>query len=445
MITKSDFENIDSRIKKITEQEVSVIEDKSELPPVLDELEDNNKTYSIIASILFIDIRKSTYLTENSQAKSMVKIYRSFMRMTVDCVRKNGGVTRQFLGDRIMGVFMDSYYENGSVKEKAVDKAVNAARAMQTLNDYSLNKHLKENVNGKIIECGIGIDYGKILVTKVGMYGTEGNAEKENETSFVWVGNATNHASKYSDLADEGEIFISESVYKILSDDLKKDKWNKVAKSKGMKIYNGYVSSKFYLDFVTELSNAVVPEQKDCSDDKKQLADIIKVASDTYERMVLKEKHLAVQEEKLNRKERDVQKYGISVYDKLLSILSDAYCHEDIIKGSDIDYWQHVVRQIYSLGSILGRDKESIRDCLAAYLIDIYDCLGAYNKAFEEMKYMAEYSSWVLLEGKTLEWAKEKKKVSDLSFELKWRIEHYSSEIDVSTFKEYLEEVQKYG
>ena len=33
----------------------------------------------------------------------------------------------------------------------------------------------------------------------------------------------------------------------------------------------------------------------------------------------------------------------------------------------------------------------------------------------------------------------------DLSFELKWRIEHYSSEIDVSTFKEYLEEVQKYG
>ena len=340
---------------------------------------------------------------------------------------------------------MDSYYEDGSVKEKAVDKAVNAARAMQTLNDYSLNKHLKENVNGKIIECGIGIDYGKILVTKVGMYGTEGNAEKENETSFVWVGNATNHASKYSDLADEGEIFISESVYKILSDDLKKDKWNKVAKSKGMKIYNGYVSSKFYLDFVTELSNAVVPEQKDCSDDKKQLADIIKVASDTYERMVLKEKHLAVQEEKLNRKERDVQKYGISVYDKLLSILSDAYCHEDIIKGSDIDYWQHVVRQIYSLGSILGRDKESIRDCLAAYLIDIYDCLGAYNKAFEEMKYMAEYSSWVLLEGKTLEWAKEKKKVSDLSFELKWRIEHYSSEIDVSTFKEYLEEVQKYG
>ena len=31
----------------------------------------------------------------------------------------------------------------------------------QTVIDYSLNKHLKTNVNGKVIECGIGIDYGK--------------------------------------------------------------------------------------------------------------------------------------------------------------------------------------------------------------------------------------------------------------------------------------------
>lgn len=102
-LTKSDFEHLDSRIKSITEQNVEQIEINSDLPPTVEQLEDNNKTYSIMAAILFIDIRKSTYLTENSQSKSMVKIYRSFMRMAVDCVRKNGGVTRQFLGDRIMG------------------------------------------------------------------------------------------------------------------------------------------------------------------------------------------------------------------------------------------------------------------------------------------------------------------------------------------------------
>ena len=132
MFNKSDFDSINERLQKITEKSVEQIVVDSNLPPTIGDLEDNNKAYVIQAAILFIDIRKSTYLTENSQVKSMVKIYRSFMRMAVDCVRKNDGVTRQFLGDRIMGVFMDSIGENNSVTEKAVDKAVNCARSLQT-------------------------------------------------------------------------------------------------------------------------------------------------------------------------------------------------------------------------------------------------------------------------------------------------------------------------
>ena len=83
----------------------------------------------------------------------MVKIYRFFMRMAVECVRKSGGVTRQFLGDRIMGVFIDSVNEKNEVIFKAVDKAIEVARSLQTVIDFSLNKHLKTNVNGKMIEC----------------------------------------------------------------------------------------------------------------------------------------------------------------------------------------------------------------------------------------------------------------------------------------------------
>lgn len=96
-LTKTDFDNLDVRIENIVSQSVEQIQVETDLPPTIDQLQDNNKTYSLVAAILFIDIRKSTYLTENSQAKSMVKIYRSFMRMAVECVRKNGGVTRQFL------------------------------------------------------------------------------------------------------------------------------------------------------------------------------------------------------------------------------------------------------------------------------------------------------------------------------------------------------------
>ena len=56
--SKNDFEKVDLRIKKITEQTVEQIEIDSELPPTIEQLEDNNRTYSIMAAILFIDIRK---------------------------------------------------------------------------------------------------------------------------------------------------------------------------------------------------------------------------------------------------------------------------------------------------------------------------------------------------------------------------------------------------
>ena len=298
-LTKSDFDKLDLRIKSITEQSVEQIEVNSDLPPTVEQLEDNNKTYSIMAAILFIDIRKSTYLTENSQAKSMVKIYRAFMRMAVDCVRKNGGVTRQFLGDRIMGVFIDSIDEEGNIYEKAVDKAVSTARSLQTVIDFSLNKHLNSNVNGKIIECGIGIDYGKVLVTWVGMYGVESDKNKENETNCVWVGNATNYASKYSDIASGGEIFISENVYKNLSEEYK-EVWTKSAKYKDTKLFQGYITKDYYFEFSEELGSSVrINEDNTIElDTSRQLADGIKEIEKLQNKLIQREKELAVLEDR---------------------------------------------------------------------------------------------------------------------------------------------------
>ncbi len=311
-LSKSDFVKLDSRLKNIIDQPVEQIEINSDLPPTIEQLEDNNKTYSIVAAILFVDIRKSTYLTENSQAKSMVKIYRSFMRMAVDCVRKNGGVTRQFLGDRIMGVFIDSVDESGLIVEKAVDKAINTARSLLTVIDYSLNKYLKSKVNGKIIECGIGVDYGKVLVTQVGMYGVEQDENKENEVDCVWVGSTTNHASKYSDLASGGEIFISDNVYKQLSD-CYKDVWTEVAKYKGSKLFRGYVTSDYYLDYFEELGSSTKVEPDDSGDTENQLLIGIKEIERLQNNLIQREKEVAVLEEKLKKEkyaQETVQEQG---------------------------------------------------------------------------------------------------------------------------------------
>lgn len=431
-MNKSDFDKIDERLKSITEQAVEQIEVKSDLPPTIEQLEDNNKTYAIMAAILFIDIRKSTYLTENSQAKSMVKIYRAFMRMAVDCVRKNGGVTRQFLGDRIMGVFIDSKDENEQVTEKAVDKAINAARSLQTVIDYSLNKHLKSNVNGKLIECGIGIDYGRVLVTQVGMYGVESDANKENEVDCVWVGNTTNHASKYSDLAMGGEIFISNSVYKGLSEEYK-EVWSQSAKYKGTKLFQGYVTSAYYLDFTEELGHPLRVENDSTTerDTSQQLAEGIKEIEILQNKLIQRERELAVLEEKLKKenqelitkannesitklneidKRKKIEKEKDSLVSRVNSlikkIISSSFCREyEFIKNIGMEKWLEIDEFYHFLGTMQGFDEDSINDNTFEF-IEIYSYFNNFVRSYKYMVSMAKKNySWIYINENTFKWA----------------------------------------
>lgn len=473
MLNKADFEKLDERLKNITMQPVEQIAIDTDVPPTIEDMEDNNKTYVIQSAILFIDIRKSTYLTENSQAKSMVKIYRAFMRMAVECIRKNAGVTRQFLGDRIMGVFIDSVDENGNVTDKAVDKAINCARSLQTAIDFSLNKYLKNNVNGKIIECGIGIDYGKVLVTKVGMYGVESDETKENEMDCVWVGNATNHASKYSDLASGGEIFISDSVYKALSDELKQeDVWKKSAKYKGTKLFSGYVAQDYYLDYAEELGNPVKVESDNTvqQDTSYQLADGIQKIEELQNKLIQRERELAVLEEKLKKENSEYQqKYEIKNAEKEKAIgernqarknyhdiLDLSYgAVKDVIEGSfwrNYEYIEQIgekrwesIEIVYQLLAKLKGDDEVSLMAKAFKFIEVFAYFKQYDKAYQYMVAMAKGNhTWIYINEATFKWACEQNKgwkvISAMEDNLKNNRVAYAKQED---YKEYIERLKK--
>ena len=430
--SKNDFEKVDLRIKKITEQAVEQIEINSEVPPTIEQLEDNNKTYSIMAAILFIDIRKSTYLTENSQAKSMVKIYRSFMRMAVDCVRKNGGVTRQFLGDRIMGVFIDSVDENGNMVDSASDKAINAARSLQTVIDYSLNKYLKNNVNGKVIECGIGIDYGKVLVTQVGMYGLESDENKENEVDCVWVGNTTNYASKYSDIASGGEIFISDNAFKQMSDEYK-TVFAKSAKYKGTKLFQGYVTKDYYLEFSKDLGKPIKIEEDTTveSDTCAGLAEGIREIERLKNNLIQRERELAVLEEKLKKENNELKKQCSNensekikairkkkeveallqmeienTYFFIHKIIEASFCRRlEYIKSIGIDRWLEIDDSYHKLGKKQGYNEDEINNSVSEF-IEIYAFFEKYKESYKYMVSMAkENNVWVYINEETFKWA----------------------------------------
>lgn len=449
-LNKEIFNSIDQRLETITKQEVENIDVNTDLPPTTNNLTDSNKTYGIDAAILFVDIRKSTDLTDASTMKSMVKVYRSFMRAVVACVRYNNGVTRQFLGDRIMGVFTDEKDDNGNIIS-AVDKAVFCARSIQTIIDFSLNKHLKNNVNNKTIECGIGIDYGKVLVTKVGMYGVENDKQKENEMDCVWVGKVTNYSSKYSDLAEGGQIFISENVYNNISGELKAmNVWKPTIKSKSNRYFKGYSTNDFYLDITSELGKPIKPENELVFTEY----DIQKI----YDNVIEKTKELSKIEEQLKNKELKIKKEKEKIklddinlkenieeiYHKVGGYLQYAFCKTDYTKNMGIEFWRKCIEIVYDLGAKLDYSSDKVTRDFDCYLIDIYDYYGMYNESYEVMIIMAkENGHWVHIKENTILWAKQNCIVFKLKDEINLRIRDYAENTNVKNYRGKLEEIEK--
>lgn len=461
-LTKSEFENTYKVLEGILTTPVDSIEMEFENPPTINDLVDSNKSYKITCAILFIDIRKSTDLSDSTHAKSMVKIYRSFMRMTVECVRDCGGVTRQFLGDRIMGVFMDEKDGDGKVIVSAVDKAVYAARCMETFIDYALNNLINKYVSGKSITCGIGISYGNVLVTQVGMRGVESDETKENEKDTVWVGKITNYASKYADLAQSGEIFIDSRVYKELSDNLKSVQegelaWNEVTRVKGDKIYHGYVTTDFYVENVgefgtTKFAGVLVesayqnPYDKLFTSIKKQTSDLVSEISKESARLAKKEEELKQWEENLRQREKksalleeNLVNRGQVLYYKYKNILNTTYCKSGLISEMGFEYWSELIDLLFSLGGLIGKTPLQVKIDIACYAVGIYLLFERYATAYEYLLIQAEYGEWLTFNYEPV--IKKIKTKHELVNIVSKRIDNADNIKQRKEYQEYLDEI----
>ena len=241
-IAKSEYEFASEAIEKILTEPVEHIELTDRIPPLSD-LADSNKVFNGKLTVLFVDMRKSSELTDELKSKKMVKIYRAFIRLIIQAIRYSGGYSRQFAGDGIMGVFQDAI-EN-DIKESSSKKAIKAARYITTLIDYCLNPLLNKHLKEISIACGVGICTGSILITKAGMRGKESDENCENELGIVWVGSTTNNASRYCSLAHGGEIFIDAETFNESEEEV--ENWAKISRIKGTQIYNGYLATDYYL------------------------------------------------------------------------------------------------------------------------------------------------------------------------------------------------------
>lgn len=188
--------NIEEELEQILSAEFKIEIMETTTVPSLD---DSDITYPnlktgvqkcklIETCVLYIDLRKSTDLNLTHRRETMSKLYSSFVRAIMKAAKQYNGKVRNVVGDRVMVLF-DSPGCYGNAYKTAV--------LLNSIVTKLLNKYFTKNE----IKAGIGIDYGKMLVTKAGIIKIGG--ENLNYKSLVWLGRPANIASKLTDLANK--------------------------------------------------------------------------------------------------------------------------------------------------------------------------------------------------------------------------------------------------
>ncbi|WP_338441258.1 adenylate/guanylate cyclase domain-containing protein [Synechococcus elongatus IITB4] len=194
------LKDLDESVKVVTSSdfEVEIIETNF-VPSFLDaditydNLDTKKKKCKRLEScVLYVDIRNSAKISAERQPETLAKMYSSFVRTMISCARYHNGHVRNIVGDRVMVVFD---------KEKCFENAIHTAILMNSVCQYILNKRIKTFE----FRAGIGIDYGKMLITKSGAI-RQGD-EKEFYRSLVWLGKPANIASRLTDLAHKTEYY----------------------------------------------------------------------------------------------------------------------------------------------------------------------------------------------------------------------------------------------
>jgi class 3 adenylate cyclase len=188
--------NLIEDVKSIISSEFSEVITETDSIPSIDDagitypnlVTKEQKSKIIETCVLYIDIRKSTQLNLNHRRDTLAKLYSSFARVMAQCGHCFDGKVRNIIGDRLMVLFN---------RNDCFTNAVNTAILMNSTSKYILNKYFPHDN----IRCGIGIDYGKMLITKVGII--KRGSENTSNKSLVWLGPPANIASKLADNANK--------------------------------------------------------------------------------------------------------------------------------------------------------------------------------------------------------------------------------------------------
>ncbi|NIK78235.1 adenylate cyclase [Paenibacillus castaneae] len=153
-------------------------------------------------TVLFVDIRGFTPLSERAEPEEIVEILNEYLDLAANCIFKFDGTLDKFIGDAAMAIFNAPL-----LLEDHPMRAVEAAWAM---------KEGSADLERKLIErFGFGVKFGLGIHTGPAVFGNIGSKSRMDYTA---IGDTVNTAARLESNAKPGQIVISEAVYTYVKD-----------------------------------------------------------------------------------------------------------------------------------------------------------------------------------------------------------------------------------
>lgn len=153
-------------------------------------------------TVLFVDIRGFTPLSEHAQPEEVVAILNEYLELCANAIFRFEGTLDKFIGDAAMAIF------NAPLNlDDHEYRAVCAAWAMKS-GAGELEKKLTEKY-GRGIQFGIGINTGTAVV---------GNIGASFRMDYTAIGDTVNTAARLESSAKAGQILLSHSMYDKVKD-----------------------------------------------------------------------------------------------------------------------------------------------------------------------------------------------------------------------------------
>lgn len=156
-------------------------------------------------SILFLDIRGFTTLSEKLKPEEVVDFLNTMFDLITEKTLDNKGTIDKFIGDAAMLLF-NAPLDLANHEYYAVKTAYDIQRGMESVRQAIQEKH------GVSVSVGIGVNTGEVVVGNIGSY---------LRVDYTAIGDNVNTAARIESNTEANQILVSETTYERTKDHFK--------------------------------------------------------------------------------------------------------------------------------------------------------------------------------------------------------------------------------